>query len=512
MRKKLLSGLLVFAMMLAMLPTAFADSTTSTGTTGTPTIGGAIVANYNQTLSNAPWTSYTIEEQSGKTTTAVTYKLKAADLQKHYTGDGQTGVDAQGKFWWLGIGIPQVNTTAGITTTAVVGWGEVPDPSANYQAIADVRTNIQTTNGTTYDTFYWNAGSAAKHQNKGYVSLKYTNSTGNTDVIHTYTVDFSDVTLVKVTPAVSSTTTIANGATDVVVTLTSDKAFDTTEGVKTANYTIGVDTTGLTLDKVELDSSDSANKTAKLTFSGTAAAGTLSITAKKAAFASTEEVDEDSNAVTITVPAATVTPPATSTDATLQGLTLSSGTLSPAFASATESYTATVENSVTSITVTPTVNNAKATVKVNNTAVTSGSASSAINLTEGKNTITVVVTAEDGTTTKTYTITVTRKAAPAATLTATAKGNGNYEVNISALTSDKAVWVVTQITKTVSGTKVYLYSWNEVAQGTSTYKLNVGNGDTLELWVADSTFTIDANGLPSYANLWGRTGSVDLTK
>lgn len=99
-----------------------------------------------------------------------------------------------------------------------------------------------------------------------------------------------------------------------------------------------------------------------------------------------------------------------STDATLSGFTISSGTLSPTFASATTSYTASVSNATSSITVTPTRNQANATITVNGTAVTSGSASGAINLNVGSNTITTVVTAQDGTTTKTYTTTVTREA------------------------------------------------------------------------------------------------------
>jgi small neutral amino acid transporter SnatA (MarC family) len=47
---------------------------------------------------------------------------------------------------------------------------------------------------------------------------------------------------------------------------------------------------------------------------------------------------------------------------------------------------------------------------VNGTIVTSGSASGAIPLNVGPNTITVLVTAQDGTTTQSYTITVTRAA------------------------------------------------------------------------------------------------------
>jgi hypothetical protein len=63
------------------------------------------------------------------------------------------------------------------------------------------------------------------------------------------------------------------------------------------------------------------------------------------------------------------------------------------------------------VTVTPTVNQANATVKVNTVTVTSGQASGTISLNVGTNTITTVVTAQDGTTTDTYTITVTRAVA-----------------------------------------------------------------------------------------------------
>ena len=97
-----------------------------------------------------------------------------------------------------------------------------------------------------------------------------------------------------------------------------------------------------------------------------------------------------------------------STDATLSAFTISQGTLSPTFASGTTSYTASVANAVTSMTVTPTVNESHATIKVNGTTVVSGQASGSINLSVGSNTITTVVTAQDGTTKKTYTLTVTR--------------------------------------------------------------------------------------------------------
>ena len=97
-----------------------------------------------------------------------------------------------------------------------------------------------------------------------------------------------------------------------------------------------------------------------------------------------------------------------SSDADLSGLTLSAGTLAPAFARDSLAYTATVANSIDSLTVMPTSNHNGATITVNGTSVSSGSASSAISLSVGENTITIVVTAEDGKLTKTYTVTVVR--------------------------------------------------------------------------------------------------------
>jgi|GEM_PF-641641 len=97
-----------------------------------------------------------------------------------------------------------------------------------------------------------------------------------------------------------------------------------------------------------------------------------------------------------------------SSNSNLSGLVLNAGTLAPAFTSATTGYTTSVSNVTTSLTVTPTVAQANATVKVNGTTVVSGMASSALPLAVGDNSITILVTAQDGTTTKTYTVTVTR--------------------------------------------------------------------------------------------------------
>lgn len=93
---------------------------------------------------------------------------------------------------------------------------------------------------------------------------------------------------------------------------------------------------------------------------------------------------------------------------TLSSLEISDGQLTPAFAVGTSSYTVSVSNLVSEITVTPTTTDSKASVTVNGIGVASGSTSAAVALDVGDNIIRVVVTAEDGTTTKTYTITVSK--------------------------------------------------------------------------------------------------------
>ena len=103
-------------------------------------------------------------------------------------------------------------------------------------------------------------------------------------------------------------------------------------------------------------------------------------------------------------------------DAALSGLDLSAGELSPAFAAGETSYTASVEHTQNTITVTPTANHRDATITAKGVATASGTASAALPLLAGDNDIDVVVTAEDGTQ-RTYSITVTRAANPTPTPT-----------------------------------------------------------------------------------------------
>lgn len=180
-----------------------------------------------------------------------------------------------------------------------------------------------------------------------------------------------------------------------------------------------------------------------------------------------------------------------SNDANLSAFTISSGTLSPAFAAGTTSYTASVTNATTSITVTPTRSQANATIKVNNTAVTSGSASGNLTLNIGDNVISTVVTAQDAGT-KTYTLTVTRpKAVQTITFASTATktyGNADFApgastnsgLTISYVSSNTAVATI------VSG-QIHI-----VAPGTATITASQA-GDANYLAASDATQTLTVN-------------------
>ncbi|WP_166727778.1 cadherin-like beta sandwich domain-containing protein [Mucilaginibacter gilvus] len=137
---------------------------------------------------------------------------------------------------------------------------------------------------------------------------------------------------------------------------------------------------------------------------------------------------------------------APSPDATLSNMALSAGTLSPGFASATTSYTAAVANAVTSVTLTPTVNEPNATVKVNNVTVASGAASGPLALVVGPNVITTTVTAQDGVSTQVYTTTITRAPSSNAFLTALGVSSGTYSPSFGTNIFDYTMLVTNNVT------------------------------------------------------------------
>ncbi|WP_282938974.1 S-layer homology domain-containing protein [Paenibacillus sp. RC67] len=165
--------------------------------------------------------------------------------------------------------------------------------------------------------------------------------------------------------------------------------------------------------------------------------------------------------------------PTPSSNADLSGLTLSNGTISPAFASGTTSYSADVANDVSNMTVTATVSDSKATMEVNGAAVASGQASGAISLNVGANLINIEVTAENGAQ-KTYSVAVTREQS-----STPPTGNKSSNADLSGLTLS-------------SGTISPVF-----ASGTTSYSADVANdvsNMTVTATLSDSKATMKVNG------------------
>lgn len=199
-----------------------------------------------------------------------------------------------------------------------------------------------------------------------------------------------------------------------------------------------------------------------------------------------------------------------SNNANLSALTTSAGSIIPAFRTSTTAYNITVNNTVTSLTVTPTTADPTASIKVNGATVASAHASAAINLSVGVNTISVVVTAQDGVTTKTYTISVTRVAASNDNLVSLKLSSGTVSPSFAVATTSYTASVsvssmeVTPVAAdvnakvTVNGSPVTSGSASEpiaLVMGANTIQVAVtaANGITNKTYTVVVTRTLSAN-------------------
>ena len=128
----------------------------------------------------------------------------------------------------------------------------------------------------------------------------------------------------------------------------------------------------------------------------------------------------------------------------LSGLTLSAGTLSPAFSAGTTSYTASAGSNVSSVDVMPITADASAAVTVNGILATSGQASS-VPLQVGNNAITATVTSGNGHT-KDYSVTVTRATYASADLSGLTLSAGTLSPTFHAATTSYAASVGNNVT------------------------------------------------------------------
>lgn len=147
----------------------------------------------------------------------------------------------------------------------------------------------------------------------------------------------------------------------------------------------------------------------------------------------------------------------------LTGLTESAGAISPAFTSATTSYSSAVPSSTTSTTVTPTAEDPNATITVNGVPVASGKASQSIPLVAGANTINITVTSVDGVA-LTYQDIVT----PGGYNTTTTLASSNLNSNLNASVTFTATVTSTTGPTSPAGTVTFMDGATTLGTGTLT--------------------------------------------
>ncbi|KAA9353426.1 DUF11 domain-containing protein [Larkinella humicola] len=164
---------------------------------------------------------------------------------------------------------------------------------------------------------------------------------------------------------------------------------------------------------------------------------------------------------------ASVSTSVVSGSADLSNLTLSVGSFSTAFFPSVTSYSATVGNATSSLTVTPTSANSNAGIQVRGNggsygSVASGAASDPLALTVGANSIEVQVTAEDGVTTKTYRVTVTR---------------GVETPTIGTQPVSQTVCSTSPVSFSVAASNATTYRWQRSVDHTFNFPNNLSNSD-----------------------------------
>jgi hypothetical protein len=147
-----------------------------------------------------------------------------------------------------------------------------------------------------------------------------------------------------------------------------------------------------------------------------------------------------------------------SSNANLQSLTISPGTLSPPFSAGTVGYTVNVASAVASVVLTPTLQDAAATMAVNGTPTNSGEARTitlnAAGAVSSNTFINIIVTAENQVSQKNYVVVVTRAALGDNNLSALTVTPGSLIPSFAPNTTDYAVNVATNVTEvTISATK-----------------------------------------------------------
>ncbi len=502
----------------------------------TYTITATRAQSSNDNLAGLTLSSGTISPAFSQTTTAynasvannittISVKAVLADTTASMTINGMTTAS---KTFSAPITLNTGNNVIPVVITAQDGSSKTYNVTVTRAAsTGDYLAGLTTSTGTLSPSFspYTNAYSVSVSNLITSIQVKPTlvDTTGNITVNGTRVNNASYSQSIPLNPGANTITTVVtaqDGTSTRTYTLTVNRAAATNAYLAglalsrgTLNPSFNPNTTAYTASVDYYTSSIQVkpklvDTTATITVNGTAVAN--------GSYSSALPLNVGSNTINVVVTAQdgsttmdyTVTVNrAASSQAQLAYLKLSNGTLNPSFSNTTYSYTAAVTYSVFSITVTPTLVDNNGSVTVNGAPVTSGAASSPISLNVGSNTITVVTTAQDGTTTKTYTIVVTRSGSSQALLSKLHLSKGTLNPKFANTTYN--------YTESVGNSVSSLTVAAGLVDPTATMKVNgtpLANNDTtasIPLSVGDNTITINTKAQDSVTT---KTYTVVVTR
>jgi hypothetical protein len=295
------------------------------------------------------------------------------------------------------------NNTVTITVTAEDGTTKKTYTVTVVRAKSSDATlkSLTVSSGTLSPSFNTNTTSYTVNVANNVTNITVTGTVNHS--VATITGNVTNKTLSTGNNTVTITVTAEDGTTTKTYTVTVVRAKSSDATLKSLTVSSGTLSPSFSANTISY-TVNVANNVTSITVTGTANHSAATITGN----VTNKTLSTGNNTVTITVTAEDGTTTKTytitvvrakSSDATLKILMVSSGSLSPSFNANTTSYSVRVLYNITGITITGTANHSAATVSGNVTNKT---------LSTGNNTVTIKVTAEDGTTTKTYTVTVSR--------------------------------------------------------------------------------------------------------
>ncbi|MDH3327352.1 MAG: cadherin-like beta sandwich domain-containing protein, partial [Gammaproteobacteria bacterium] len=181
----------------------------------------------------------------------------------------------------------------------------------------------------------------------------------------------------------------------------------------------------------------------------------------------------------------------------LSSLSLSSGSLDQVFNAGVNTYSQTVPNSTSSVSVTATAADPLSTIKVNGSTVPAGATSIAQSLVVGGNNVVIVVTSPDGLSSKTYAVVVMREGSVSTLLTSLDVSSGaltpafSPSITTYTQTVSNAVNTLT-VLPTADANSTITVNNAQVVSGQSSNSIALGAGDTavaVTVTAADGTST-----------------------